>query len=409
MATNSRTPNKKIKRKLPSTPSNFENCTESNPNTASNSRLHSPHSSNILKSDFSFTNEENHPISIKMSNNNCSEEEKDKQTKNASFFITLKDELKTLNEEIQQYNNTNLILSSPPLILTPAPSSQTNQTVCVNEWLQNNTNDKGLSAAKQQRSHSIANSVTRYLADEPLVEINLNKQFYLKKSLQKSIDIVDLNAQNGNDNDNNNTHKFKICSQSQNNLKTNEDAETEEKTINKTEYETVQKILLYKNPKELKDDLNTQEVVNISPTSNNHVNKKNRRPSLSLGLQINACQRLAELDDRNLAAVVASIHPNSLIDQYKVDINEGDEILEINGFNLRNKNNDQIETILNQSAYVYNGEIELVVRRSSISSNRSKEEHENDQQAKYQDKGKFFFSKFRLFYLKLKKYKQEVF
>ena len=79
-----------------------------------------------------------------------------------------------------------------------------------------------------------------------------------------------------------------------------------------------------------------------------------------------------------LGAVVTYIEPGGLVDKYNVSIKEGDEIMEINGINLRNKDDQEIDEILNSTCQTNNGEIELLIRRSStISSMNSSKAHSN--------------------------------
>lgn len=61
-----------------------------------------------------------------------------------------------------------------------------------------------------------------------------------------------------------------------------------------------------------------------------------------------------------------------------MSINEGDEIVEVCGVNLRNKNNQQIDQILDETCKQNNGEIELLVRRSHSSTNQIGRKNSNE-------------------------------
>lgn len=186
---------------------------------------------------------------------------------------------------------------------------------------------------KQQRSNSIAH--VRVVTDEPLVEINLNRNFYTNKQKQDELNNSNLKS-----------NSYASYSKSQTPLRSYESSHLSTNSIS-TRDDHVQKIHLYKDPNNSNRELN------------------------GLGMHISACQRLPELGGNQLAAVVHSIHPNGIIDKFNVEIQQGDEIMEINGVNLRNKSEEQIGRIIDSSCHSYNGELELLVRRSSISSNKS--------------------------------------
>jgi hypothetical protein len=85
--------------------------------------------------------------------------------------------------------------------------------------------------------------------------------------------------------------------------------------------DTIQKIRLYKNPKELSSstlntDANATEITPTSDTASSSTTPayyRQRRPSQSLGIDIAARQRLDDLDSNNLAAVISAVHRNGLM------------------------------------------------------------------------------------------------
>jgi hypothetical protein len=171
------------------------------------------------------------------------------------------------------------------------------------------------------------NSLLTVDNDEPLVEINLNKNFYMRREQQlKKV-------------------SSRAYSQSEQNLEN-------------SEVESIKRVLLYTNPKE-------------TGLKFNEPDSSSRRPSIGLGIQISACQKLSELSDQESAAVVSSIEPDGIIKKFNVSICEGDEIMQIDGITLRNKSEQEIEHIIDESCQLNNGEIELLVRRRSTSSNTS--------------------------------------
>lgn len=241
--------------------------------------------------------------------------------------------------------------TNPPPAINLIQSPHKPKLENVTEWLNKSfdhakTDSNGLLSTnhllvqKQQRSNSVQH--VRVITDEPLVEINLNRHFYLQKS-RRSTEQLEQQSTNLN------SPAYSNYSKSQNT-----------KYAFNPNSEMIQKILLYKDPKEVcqKNDLEEPKT-------------PSRRPSIGLGLQIAACQRLPDLNDNQLAAVVQSIEPDGIIEKFNVEIKKGDEIMEINGINLRNKSEDQIEKIIDTSCQSFNGEIELIVRRSSTCSNKS--------------------------------------
>ena len=161
--------------------------------------------------------------------------------------------------------------------------------------------------------------------DEPLVEISLNNDFYAQKNhqQQRAASLVPESSY----------------------------------------YAALQKICIYKDPKEMEAQAKKSACKKpCAPGS--------RRTSSELGINISGCQNIPDLSNEgSLAALVTRIEPDGVIQKFKVEIDEGDEIVEINGYNLRNKNDEQIDEIFNTSCHSNNGEIELLVRRrSSVSS-----------------------------------------
>lgn len=126
--------------------------------------------------------------------------------------------------------------------------------------------------------------------------------------------------------------------------------------------------MIYKDPKEL--SASSKSIEDMSNKSSSLASS--RRPSAGLGIQINGCQRLPDLGEDTFGAVVSAIEPDGLVDQFNVSIKEGDEIVEINGVNLRNKSDSQIDEILDSTCQSNNGEIELLVRRSSSCSTKTR-------------------------------------
>jgi len=146
----------------------------------------------------------------------------------------------------------------------------------------------------------------------------------------------------------------------------------------------IQKILIYKDPKELSSyKHNINRANNL--TDKFKVEPNPRRPSVTLGMQISGGQNLADVN--TLGALVTYIEPGGLVDKYNVSIKEGDEIMEINGINLRNKDDQEIDEILNSTCQTNNGEIELLIRRSStMSSMSSSKAHSNSDTSSKSDR-----------------------
>jgi hypothetical protein len=189
----------------------------------------------------------------------------------------------------------------------------------VTDWLNKsferlNLNSKTSTAYRCQSEEPVIQ-----INDEPLVEIYLDEEFYTLKHKQQ------------------------------------EQEKERKASLNVSEnVADLQKICLYKDPKDIEN--------------NSRINS--RRPSNELGINISGCQNILDINEKgSLAALVTSIEPNGVMQKYQVEIGEGDEIVEINGFNLRNKSDEQIDEIFSTSCHSNNGEIELLVRRrSSVSS-----------------------------------------
>ena len=243
------------------------------------------------------------------------------------------------------HNLNDLVLAKPPIInnVPASPTLVKPKLENATEWLkksfdqsqiQTNTLSPAVNSSKskstqelfvptrQQRSSSDA-----YLTglDEPLVEINLNKSFYLKKQ-QQSLESSSENVKSHS------TPQIPAVVDSN---------------------QVIEHVYLFNEPE--KEEIDEEVFIN-----------QNRRPSASLGINISGCQRVPELNEQTLAAVVSSVEPNGVVDKFNVPISEGDEIIEINGHNLRNKNDTQIEKIFGTSCLSSNGELELKVRRRSF-------------------------------------------
>ena len=375
------------RRRLPFTPSchetNLRDCL-SVPNTTPNSAQPSLHASN-----FSITNIHGTPrIATSLSSNSdtCGTNQ---------ILVKLNEQLETLNHDIRTQISPKAAVKGIDFRKNSSPAAVVikNELIPnqhVNEWLNKNsiadsssktlkisnteTNDANATTggssgghsssllSKQQsfRSHSIAVPV-RVIADEPLIEINLNRNFYAKKQLQQiaSVDCDSIHPSSHYNNNivglNNNISNFQTVLKS-----TSSSCYNTSNLMQSSNGDVIQKICVYKNPKEM---MTTAE---CSPDELFDGFSRQRRPSNSLGIDILARQRLGDSGGASLAAVVGAVHPDGLMDQYRVDIQCGDEILEINGVALRNKNDEQIESILDSSCQTNQGEIELVVRRSSL-------------------------------------------
>lgn len=70
----------------------------------------------------------------------------------------------------------------------------------------------------------------------------------------------------------------------------------------------------------------------------------------------------AALANANTVALVSSIPADGIIKQFGVDIDEGDEIVAVNGRELRNRSDVEIDRIIGESALETHGELELLVR-----------------------------------------------
>jgi hypothetical protein len=229
----------------------------------------------------------------------------------------------------------------------------------VSDWLKksflNEVNITVPQHAKPMRRNSTSN--VRLVVEEPIVEINLTRQFYLKKqNLERKNSGSKLND----------SFSYAQLSKSQTNMPIESDKE-----FNGHLDDSLKKILLYKDPKELSFE----------------ISQKNgeRRPSLKFGMEIESKQLIQitkaesfELNEDTSRAIVTSIEPDGLIDQFNVSINEGDEIVEVCGVTLRNKDDNQIDRILDETCKQNNGEIELLVRRSHSSINPIERKNSDD-------------------------------
>lgn len=296
------------------------------------------------------------------------------------------------HEHVAEWLNSNSLLASPPPSSShPLHKHRQNSEYSTSSTASDFLNIPGDNMSKQNRSNSVS-------TDEPLIEINLSRQFYIKRNSQMSLEnnksegVVEPQQHHKLQNKTKSqsrilTHHHLKKDDTRNSLPLNEitddiDQETcdkenvvfgledssfrneSPKNHDQPVTETIQRILVYKNPKEL--SLESNEEIDLEQPSG--FNRTRRRPSSGLGIEISARQKLPDLDPEKhgLGAVVAAVQPDGLMGQYSVDIKEGDEILEINGVTLRNKNDDQIESIIDSSAQSHQGEIELVVRRSSL-------------------------------------------
>lgn len=260
---------------------------------------------------------------------------------------------------------------------TTLPHSTTNNNDTklaenVTEWLKKSFENKNeLSTQptlKQYRRNSA--SIVRVIVDEPIVEINLSRHYYLKK--QESM------------NKNLTSETYIHYSKSQTHIATDD---SHLYLIEPSD--DIKKILLYKDPKEM--SIGKEEEFNKTNVKNE------RRPSVSLGLQIVSTQ-FEHLDDNKSGAIIKSIEPDGLIDKFNVSINEGDEIVEVCGVNLRNKSDSQIDEIINQSCKRNNGELELLIRRSNSIKNKPNIIKKNDSESKYSyenstDNNELFYEK----------------
>ncbi len=123
------------------------------------------------------------------------------------------------------------------------------------------------------------------------------------------------------------------------------------------------------NKKNIYDYTATNSFIEQTRTKNNdnsinriYLYKDPKDQSESLGMIITARQKISDLKT-DLAAIVTSIIPDGLVQRFNLAIKIGDEIMEINGISLRNKTEDQIKQILNNSCEYNNGEIEIVIRK----------------------------------------------
>ncbi len=219
------------------------------------------------------------------------------------------------------------------------------------------------SLARQQRSRSVASATipVRIVADKPLVEINLSKNFYMKKnSLQASNNMDErrrsFSTQNSPvmmsrfyhqsihaseqpaqqqqhqqqqqqtaghfssasfNNFNNDTGYEQQTAQSSRNTRIMMRQSGHSSTQNISQFQNedtngdvIQKIRLYKNPKELSSNTTLNMDRNIETSE---VVYHQRRPSQSLGIDITARQRLDDLDSNSLAAVISAVHQDGLM------------------------------------------------------------------------------------------------
>lgn len=414
---------KKIKRKLPSTPAEL-NSMETFSNINTNSMHASPYSSNLSISNGTAN-------SLSSSNHNL------------DTISLINQKLDNLNEKIQSrtpdppppllrlptdslINSTNN-RKSPIDSQTPTSNASISSSVHkpklenVTEWLNKSFDQSNVShhesntskstnqlfvPQKQQRSNSVTH--VRVIPDEPIVEINLSKQFYLKKSHYQSqqqnlVDILPDNIERKHSLSSikqpNKTTLYSTYSKSQSPLVNPESTRKSMQSNNKAPADILQKIFLYKDPIELNsyrrksNDSNGDNSESPSSDDLNAYKNRGRRPSSSLGINIAGCQRMPDLGNETLAAVVSSIEPNGIVEKFNVEIKEGDEILEINGYNLRNKSDDQIEQIFDSTVHSNNGEIELLVRRSSLSSNHETHLYADDaKKSDYSNSSKQYLS-----------------
>jgi hypothetical protein len=259
------------------------------------------------------------------------------------------------------------LLSTTQIVLQPAEDQyEENTQENVTEWLKKSfdtKNDlinetKNLSMSNTQfRRNSATNAFIDEPIDEPIVEINLTRQFYLKKQILENGKSLK-------------TDPYLQYSKSHNNLSSTNDSKLYRIDTN----DDFKKVFIYKDPKELSlcSDISDENVTN------------ERRPSLSLGMQIAVTKLFGESNKSReeffdeSGAIITSIEPDGIIDQFNVSINEGDELVEVCGVNLRNKNDHQIEKILDENCKKNNGEIELLVRRNSNSIKRRKNINNTD-------------------------------
>ena len=227
----------------------------------------------------------------------------------------------------------------------------------VSDWLKKSfLNEVSITVPqhpKPMRRNSTSN--VRVIMEEPIVEINLTRQFYLKKQHMES-----------KESKLNDSFSYAQLSKSHTNIPFEPDKEYH---VNSDD--SMKKILLYKDPKELSLEISQKT--------------GERRPSLKFGMEIECKQLIQisktesfELNEDKSRAIVTSIEPDGLIEQFNVSINEGDEIVEVCGVNLRNKDDNQIDRILDETCKQNNGEIELLVRHSHSSINQIERKNSND-------------------------------
>ena len=251
-----------------------------------------------------------------------------KSSKVSLIFIRLKLFQYTITDfSLKKDSNTSKRIL-PTLPSTPF-SQEPPKLKNVTDWLNKSFDRLNVSSTDATSNNTTTNVRSNsyepiiHINDEPIVEISLTKDFYTLKNQQQLL-----------------LHKQKA------------------KSLNIDK--NLQKICLYKDPKEIECNFKSNKESFLSV----------RRPSLELGIQITGCQNIPDQDESSvMAALVTSIVPDGVVEKFKIGIEEGDEIFEINGFNLRNKSDDQIDEIFSSSCHSHNGEIELLVRRrSSVSS-----------------------------------------
>lgn len=188
-----------------------------------------------------------------------------------------------------------------------------------------------VSGQKQFRSHSVAVPVPIISDNEPLIEINMNKHFSHLA----------------------NTNKTSSC---ETGLSPNvvENGSRSISDLVDTRNQKEKRILIYTDPKDVvSSPTDNKQVVAAAAGSSSTSNS--RRSSLSLGMEIIGAR------SNGAPAIVSSIPPDGIIKQFGVDIGEGDEIVSINGHSLRNQSDNDIDRIIQESAIVNQGELELLV------------------------------------------------
>jgi hypothetical protein len=169
------------------------------------------------------------------------------------------------------------LLSTTQIVLQPAEDQyEENTQENVTEWLKKSFDTKNnlinettnLSMSNTQfRRNSTTNAFIDEPIDEPIVEINLTRQFYLKKQILENGKSLK-------------TDPYLQYSKSHNNLSSTNDSKLYRIDTN----DDFKKVFIYKDPKELSlcSGISDENVTN------------ERRPSLSLGMQIAVTKLFSE-------------------------------------------------------------------------------------------------------------------